>query len=163
MPSIVRKASLCDIDIIRKIATESWHSTYEGIIPIEIQNKFLNKFYSEEFLIRRINKSDFSVVLCEDCIVGFINFFIHHEDKTALLTALYLLPQFQNQGLGTLLFNEYLKEYKQSIREINVEVEKENISAINFYKKNNFVIEEEYTDDFFDFPLKTIKMKLSIN
>ncbi|HEE9186279.1 GNAT family N-acetyltransferase [Macrococcoides caseolyticum] len=162
MSDIIRKASVLDVDKIKKIATESWHHTYEGIIPIEIQKKFLNEFYSEEFLIKRINKSDFSVVLYEDHIVGFINFFKNHESKTALLTALYLLPQFQNQGLGTLLFNEYLKEYKEDIREINVEVEKENIPAINFYKKNNFVIDKEYTDDFFDFPLKTIKMKLSI-
>lgn len=40
-----------DIIFVQEIAKKSWHQTYEGIIPNEIQDRFIEAAYSSDRLL----------------------------------------------------------------------------------------------------------------
>lgn len=76
-------------------------------------------------------------------VVGFcavyMNDFIHRE---AYITLFAVKAQYQNKHVGTILL-QYIKQIAaiNGITKIRLEVEKENLKAIGFYKKNNFKLE----------------------
>jgi hypothetical protein len=74
MDIIIRKMEMEDIKQVQRVAKISWNSTYEGIIPIEIQEIFLNSSYSEEMMKRRVENSFILVSEVNGRIVGFANF-----------------------------------------------------------------------------------------
>jgi len=61
MAVVIRKMKLTDIDTVKEIAIKSWHHTYDGIIPIEIQDRFLSMAYSRDTLKKRLETSPFYV------------------------------------------------------------------------------------------------------
>lgn len=44
----VRKMQEMDIKQVQDVAKITWNSTYEGIIPLDIQEKFLSAAYHDE-------------------------------------------------------------------------------------------------------------------
>lgn len=160
----IRKATYGDIAEIQNVAKVSWHETYEGIIPVDIQTKFLAESYSEEMLKRRIDKSILLVATIDNHIIGFVNFSYLLEGNKSMLMAIYILNKYQGIGIGSTLLNEAISNLSINAKEvtIEVEVEKENTSAIQFYQAKNFVISEEYVDHFYDYPLQTVKMTMKM-
>ncbi|MER2000689.1 MAG: GNAT family N-acetyltransferase, partial [Lysinibacillus sp.] len=63
-----------NIKDVQKIAKISWNNTYEGIIPLSIQNSFLQNAYSDEMMKQRLENSYMYVAQVEGEIVGFANF-----------------------------------------------------------------------------------------
>lgn len=160
----IRIATYDDISEIQNVAKVSWHETYEGIIPADIQNKILNESYNEEMLKKRIDKSILLVATYDNNIVGFVNLSYLLEGNNSMLMAIYILNKYQGIGIGSTLLNEAISNLSINAKEvtIEVEVEKENTSAIQFYQSKNFVISEEYVDHFYDYPLQTVKMAMKM-
>ena len=52
---VIRKMNEQDISDVKEVAKVSWHSTYEGIIPRQVQDQFLAQAYNEDMLQRRLN------------------------------------------------------------------------------------------------------------
>lgn len=48
MTYIIREMKQEDIHAVQSVAKIAWHDTYEGIIPREIQDSFLDEAYSDE-------------------------------------------------------------------------------------------------------------------
>ena len=48
MTYTIRKMDYKDIQSVQRVAKISWNATYEGIIPLQIQTKFLEEAYSDE-------------------------------------------------------------------------------------------------------------------
>ena len=95
MGFVIREVVREDIKQVQDIAKESWHATYEGIIPREIQDNFLQAAYSNEMMERRLNSSFLYVAEVENKIVGFANFSpVNHEGQVEL-SAIYLSPVYQ--------------------------------------------------------------------
>lgn len=46
-----------DIRRVQGVARASWNAAYQGIIPYEIQDRFLNSAYSDEMLQVRLERS----------------------------------------------------------------------------------------------------------
>ncbi|MCE4956957.1 GNAT family N-acetyltransferase [Macrococcoides caseolyticum] len=160
----IRKATYDDITEIQNVAKVSWNETYEGIIPIDIQNKFLDESYSEDMLKKRIDKSILLVATNDNNIVGFVNLTYLLEGNKSMLMAIYILKAYQGKGIGSKLLSEAISYIDTNSKEVSfeVEVEKENNSAIQFYQSKNFVISEEYVDYFYDYPLQTVKMTMKL-
>lgn len=78
------------------------------------------------------------------------------------LSAIYIQPEFQRRGIGTALLTEGIKTLR-GIREIFVNVEKENKVGTSFYKRKGFKIISELDDNFDGHILKTVRMFLAIN
>ena len=159
MDLIIRPMEEKDIPEVQYVAKKSWNHTYYGIIPREVQNNFLNSAYSHEMLKKRLEQIIF-VAEDKGKIVGFVNLNETNKPNTYDLTAIYLLPDYQEKGIGTQLIEHSIQEL-EVFEEIFLEVEKSNINAVNFYKKLGFKIVDEYDDEFDGHVLKTLEMSLS--
>ena len=159
MDLIIRKMLEADIPDVQYVAKKSWNATYQGIIPEDVQNRFLKVAYSDEMLKKRLDQIIF-VAEHDEKIIGFINLKETEQPNTYDLSAIYLLPDYQGKRIGSRLIAHSTEPIK-NFEKIFLEVEKDNINAVNFYKKLGFKIVDEYNDDFDGHILRTLRMSLS--
>ena len=77
------------------------------------------------------------VILSDNLLVGFCISTVNFTESHLLNISIH--PDYRSQGLGQLLLNESERELnKKGVSDIFLEVRNSNISAINFYKKNNY-------------------------
>ncbi|MFC7684966.1 GNAT family N-acetyltransferase [Ureibacillus sp. GCM10028918] len=161
MRFFIRKMKEEDIQQVQQVAKTSWNYTYEGIIPSEIQENFLKSAYSDEMMQRRLERSIIFVAEVDGKIVGFANYSPVKEDGKAELAAIYLYPEYQGKGIGTALLKEGFK-YLDGVKEIFINVEKENKIGKTFYEAKGFKVVTEFDDDFDGYILRTVRMVLII-
>jgi len=147
---------LDDIAAVQQIAKISWNDTYEGIIPIDVQNLFIERAYSNAMMMKRLEKTSVYVAIHEEEVIGFANFTRVDEDGDAELTAIYMLPQYQRLGYGKKLLSEGL-QYINDAQQLFVYVESENKKGRTFYERNGFTCIEEFDEFFEGHPLSTAK------
>ncbi len=85
-----------------------------------------------------INSSYQNIVIFEDdSLLGFCISTVNFTESHLLNISIH--PDFRSQGLGQKLLSKTEKELtKKGVSDIFLEVRNSNISAINFYKKNNY-------------------------
>ncbi|MFD2655992.1 GNAT family N-acetyltransferase [Gracilibacillus thailandensis] len=159
MTLTIRNMEYGDIKQVQIIARTSWFATYQGIIPTEIQKKFLASAYSEEMMKKRLENSILLVAEMEEQLVGFANFSTVKNNGEVELHAIYLMPAYQGKGIGTSLLDKGIQKL-QAVKEIYVDVEKENSIGRHFYDAKGFQEVEEFDDNFDGHILKTIRMVL---
>ncbi|OIK11712.1 GNAT family N-acetyltransferase [Bacillus sp. MUM 13] len=150
-----------DISQVQHVAKTSWNSTYRGIIPLEIQESFLKTAYNDKMMQKRLEHSFFWVAEVNGEIVGYANFSAIKEEGKTELAAIYLNPEYQGKGIGTALLNEGIKQL-DGVKEIYIDVEKDNNIGTRFYKAKGFKIVSEFDDDFDGHILKTVRMVLKV-
>ncbi|PID15660.1 GNAT family N-acetyltransferase [Sporosarcina sp. P34] len=157
MSFLVREMVSEDIEKVQDIARESWHATYEGIIPRSIQDRFLDAAYATTMMNTRLQTSKLFVAEVDHKVMGFADFSTLDEDGKSELRAIYLYPDQQGKGMGSALIQKGIEVLKD-MREILVEVEKENIVGRNFYEAKGFEVVKEYDENFDGHTLKTIQL-----
>ncbi|MGE7811171.1 N-acetyltransferase family protein [Lysinibacillus capsici] len=160
MDLLIRRMKQGDISKITKIATESWHETYDGIIPRTIQDNFLALAYNEKMLKKRYQETPFYVAELNKEIVGFANYSNLNNDRSTELSAIYLKPQFKSRGIGSKLLDKGIQDLKPELIFVNVETENE--IGKTFYIAKGFQIVDEFDDNFDGHVLKTTRMVLKI-
>lgn len=126
---MIRKFESKDINKVMQIWKKENIRTHK-FIPEE----FWEKNYSH--VKEAISNAEIYVYECGDNIVGFIGI----NDK--YIEGIFVDNNNQCKGVGTALLNK-AKEGKDSL---TLSVYKKNINAINFYKRNNFMIVSENID-----------------
>ncbi|MFX3622848.1 MAG: N-acetyltransferase family protein [Ectobacillus sp.] len=157
----IRKMEQKDIARVQQVAKISWHATYEGIIPYEVQENFLQVAYSHDMMQKRLEGSLIFVAEFAGGIVGFANFSLVTAKGEAELAAIYILPEYQGGGIGTALLKEGIKNL-DGIKEIYINVEKENKIGRTFYEAKGFQVIGEFDDDFDGHILQTVRMVLDV-
>ena len=157
---MIRKMTVEDIPQVQLVARTSWHDTYDGIIPRNIQDDFLARAYSDENMLLRIERSHAFVALIDNKVVGFANFSYVKDDGTSELAAIYLLPESQGKGLGTKLLEQGLA--LPNIQAIELNVEKDNSKGLNFYLAKGFKQIDAFKEDFAGNELNTVRMRLEV-
>jgi N-acetylglutamate synthase-like GNAT family acetyltransferase len=157
MDTIIRKAQQEDIKAIQQVAKRSWHDTYQGLIPEQVQDQFLRMAYSDAYMVKRVEQTVCVVAEMDKQVVGFANA-SQKEDK-ADLHAIYLLPSAKGNGIGTRLLHALLEEMT-GIKQLYVEVEKGNASGEQFYNAKGFTVVNEYEDELFGHKLQTKQLVL---
>lgn len=157
----VRPAKKEDFTAIQDVVYTSWHDTYEGIIPRDIQDEFLNSSYSNKTMQQRIEYSHLYVVESDKRIEGFVNFSPVSEEGVSILYAIYLYPDTQGKGIGTKLLEYAIDELSPAV--IHLNVEKDNKKGMSFYQTKGFQIISEFTEDISGHTLYTCKMELDVN
>ncbi|CAM4181612.1 GNAT family acetyltransferase [Bacillus manliponensis] len=150
-----------DIAAVQEVAIICWHDTYEGILPKEVREAFLEQLYSHEMMKRRLEQSHLFVAEVEDKVVGFANFSSIKYGGEAELGAIYILPQHQGTGIGTALLQKGIL-YLESVKKLYVCVEAENDKGKSFYKAKGFSELERFEEDFEGHTLQTMRMVLHI-
>lgn len=157
----IRNMAISDISAVQSIAYQTWHSTYQSLIPETIQDQFLSMAYSNTMLEKRLQHSLFLVAEDAHKIVGFAEFKTPNDIGESELSAIYIDPSYQGQQIGTQLLNEGIRQLTQ-VNFLIVEVEKDNQIGLQFYQAKGFKVIKEYDDNFNGHILKTVQMKLEI-
>ncbi|CAM3995494.1 GNAT family N-acetyltransferase [Alkalicoccus chagannorensis] len=153
-----RRAVPEDAKEIQDIAVQSWHDTYEDLIPRDVQQAYLDKVYHEEKIIERMKESN--LFICEKAgrTIGFAAFF-YETPTSAEVSAIYVLPGAQREGVGSALM-EHLWSHMQNVRDVYVDVEAGNEKAETFYTARGFKKEAEFQEDIEGYRLPTIRLRL---
>jgi len=131
---------------LTKLYHKTWLDTYPnnelGIMREDIEDSYKDSFSEERInnykeVIKNAPKSQKRIVAkYKDLIVGVIS--VEIEDRINMLKTIYVLPEFQSKGIGTMLWNE-VKDFLDARKDTVVHVVTYNDNAIGFYKKIGFV------------------------
>jgi ribosomal protein S18 acetylase RimI-like enzyme len=91
------------------------------------------KFHQDEFV-----SATTRFVLLRGTSIGWWAF--REQDGYLLISALYILPQFQRRGVGTWCLSQILSETDQGKREVRLGVLENNRGARRFYEKFGFQV-----------------------
>lgn len=137
---IIREAKLSDAKGIAKVHVDSWKNTYKNILPTEYLEK-LSYEQRTELWVRNFSKVDHYVFVAESDngeIIGFTDGGKRAENEiegSGDLTSIYILDQFQGQGIGSKLVNKlFTKLEALGYEKIFVEVLEDNQSK-RFYER----------------------------
>ncbi len=103
-------------------------------------HNFISKDYWENnynYVKQILPSAEIYVYICNEKIVGFIGV------SNNYIEGIFVDTDNQHKGIGRALLDK-IKENKNSL---TLSVYKKNTNAINFYKKNKFVIIEENVDE----------------
>lgn len=107
------------------------------IKEVEKDDISLNQFLSDNNIEKPIN-SPFSIEVVyieKGLVIGYLSYSIMYEK--AEINNVYVLKKYRNQGIGSKLL-EYLLEKCKICENITLEVRKDNVSALQLYKKFGF-------------------------
>jgi len=130
-----RNAILSDVDSIAYVHVTSWQETYTGLLDdsvignfdIENRKKMWSSFLQKEMSSQRVY-----VAVHSDKIVGIASWSVT-SDHVELVT-LYVLSEFQHQGIGTGLFRQVENNATEREKPLIVWVLEGNNSVV-FYEK----------------------------
>lgn len=151
---MIRQMTIQDISYVQKIAHETWKSTYAGILPEQIQTSFLNRAYSNEMMLKRMEKTYIVVAECEGVPIGYANFTKTDEDGDSELTALYVLPAYQHAGYGGKLLKMAISMIPDA-KQLFVYVDGRNRIGRSFYEKQGFQLLKVFEEEFEGYPVET--------
>ena len=102
-----------------------------------LEEELLGDSLGVEMLENEINNTSICFLTAKDNkkVLGYIGAYVIDGEMEIL--NFVVDKAHQRSGIGTLLFNELLKRYPNTLS-IILEVRENNEQGINFYKKNNF-------------------------
>lgn len=157
----IRKMEKRDIRGVQAVAKASWESTYDKIIPSDVQERFLQSAYNEGMMLKRMEISSLYVAETNEEIIGFANFSAVKQNGDSELGAIYLLPEYQGVGIGTALLQQGLQNL-DGAKVLFISVEKENAVGIDFYLARGFQMQHEFEDDLNGHISQMIRMSLDL-
>ena len=146
---VVRLASLADLPQIAQVARITWDATYNQTIAPENRREFLARAYKPENLAEGIDAAGhwFYVADIEGEVVGFGHFLrrYHPTQARAELVRLYVLPPFQNIGIGAdILKTGFAALAQAGIEQCFVSVQSSNAAAKKFYERHGFTFHRNH-------------------
>ena len=153
---IIREATISDAISIAKVHIDSWRTTYKGIVSDEHLRK-LSYSQKEKAWINIINDAQRDIkyiFVAEDeknNIIGFTSCGIEREGHTAFegeIYALYIIKEYQNKGVGKLLFNRAVEKLNEmKFHSMLIWALEENNQASWFYElMGGKKVKEKYVD-----------------
>lgn len=160
----IRPAGSKDIPAIHQLSNKIWRATYTGILSAEQIDFMLNTMYSHESLQSQLNEGiTFIIVETEERPVAFASYSLSdHEQSIYKIHKLYILPEEQGKGIGTLLTNFVKEDVKMKgakVLELNVN---RNNPSINFYKKYGFEVFETVDIQYYQYTLNDYVMRMHL-
>lgn len=146
----LRPLALQELVLVQSIARRTWPSTFATILSHEQIEYMLNWMYDLAQLEGQLSKGHtFLVATEENTELGFAGFELNYaEGPTAKLHKLYLLPEAQGKGLGkTLLLEVAQRARVAGQKKLQLNVNKYNRQAIDFYLRMGFVTLREEVND----------------
>lgn len=142
---LIKDWSEKDFSTVRKILLETWFNTYT-FIPEEDIRFHLEKFYTIEKLQQLYTDSNTNCFMAEvnENPIGWMKLYNNEDQKRFYVSSHYVLPDYQGFGIGRKLLEaaESLAG-KMNYDRIWLGVMKDNIKALNWYKKIGFYFIEE--------------------
>ena len=148
-PRIVR-ATEENLPAISELAGVIWRACYPGIITHAQIDYMLARMYSLDVLREEIRSQGicYDRLLLDGKLAGFASYGPAVEPGLMKLHKLYLLPEKQGRGLGSLLLQHVEREVRAGAgRRLILSVNKRNARAIAAYQRNGFVTADSVVTD----------------
>lgn len=145
MPIKINNCTISDISSIRAILIETWRDSYTEFVPEDDLNLYLEEYYNKENLTKIINSKNNQtfIALIEDIPVGWMRLKVWKEMNQIFLSSLYVIPKYQNFGIGRKFLKLAFKEAKKkNFDRIQIGVMDKNKRAIEIYEKIGFVFND---------------------
>jgi ribosomal protein S18 acetylase RimI-like enzyme len=146
--SFTEAKSTADLQAIETMAREIIPEVYGGYVPLHHCQFYIEQFQILSALERQLQQGYLYFLLqIEGKNYGYFAYVIY-KDRVHL-SKLYLLPAARGKGLGQLALDlTFTAAKKGGINKIDLIVNRENVGAIAFYKKNGFQITDAIETDF---------------
>jgi ribosomal protein S18 acetylase RimI-like enzyme len=134
----IRRALIGDIPGLRSVLAVTWRDTYSSFLSESSIAKVTAEWHSPKVLEAEINRSSTFLGVAESSshdIVGIVT--AHSHQELLLIARLYVLPEFQRQGIGEGLMEESYRAFPQA-RRVQLDVEEQNRKGRAFYRKLGF-------------------------
>lgn len=136
------------IKSIRNLAFEIWNEHYPTIIGQEQVDFMLNSMYSEASLKEQLNQVQFYIIQENNTSIGFISAEVK-EFEQGFIPKCYILKDYRGSGAANLLMQKAFDFLiSNNCKTVRLQVNRQNVMAINFYFKIGFKIEKSA-----DFPI----------
>ena len=135
-----------DFETVAQLGEMIWRSHYTSIISREQIDYMLSDRYTPDNLLPYLNASNRWLLLLRiaDQAVGYFSHAFTNKPGEIKVEQLYLLPEFQGRGLGSLMLRHIEDEARaRNVGTLILQVNKLNAGAIAFYRKAGFIVREE--------------------
>lgn len=140
-PPDIAPLSKADLSRIAAIARVTWPVAFDGLIPAAEIPKIVGKIYSQDQLEADMdNGHAFWIAQANGKDMAFCAAYL--EEGTIWLKKLYVLPEAQGLGLGTILTDTAIAHFAPA-KEMSLYVKNDNAKAIGFYRRAGFSIAKE--------------------
>jgi ribosomal protein S18 acetylase RimI-like enzyme len=155
-----RKAKPEDAPAIRSFLEKVWYATYTGLLPEPVIQKAIEKWFDTSFLAKQAEDPEifFLLAIEADEIIGLTTTRML-DSETMNLGRLYIHPNYQGRGLGSLLMQKAMESFSGSYQKIRLGVIQGNQNAISFYQHKGFIQTGSETEVIEGFPLVVLIME----
>lgn len=136
----VRSASTADIQAVHKLLVSTWHATFDDVLGQEMVNAVTGRWHSVANLKANLSKPYSEFVIADNGEGGIegMAFASQTEEDVATLHQLYVRPECQVQGIGTMLLAEVEMGFP-GVKKMRLEVIERNAKAIQFYERKGYI------------------------
>jgi diamine N-acetyltransferase len=168
---VIQKVSPDAVDALRDISIRTFVETFAALNTEENMRKYLTASFSREKLAAELQdvNADFYFATVDNRVVGYLKLNAgpsqtELRDDTAIeIERIYVLKAFHGKKVGQLLYEKALEAARQAqAAYIWLGVWEENQRAIQFYKKNGFVVFDQHIFRLGDDEQTDIMMKLRL-
>ena len=137
----IKQATPGDAELIYSLAEKIWKVHYPGIITMQQIDYMLDNMYSTEALKQQMSEEQhFLIAYSDDIPVGYISY-SDRGNGDYFLHKFYVDTEHHRMGIGNVFFNQVFSSFEE-LKTMRLTVNRKNYTAINFYFKQGFVIEE---------------------
>ena len=134
-----------DLETVSCILWETWKKSYSSFIPVDDLSLYFNEHCTSKKLAEQYNDTQAIgfVAECDNVIAGYEKTYYNEKENRLYVHQLYVLPAFQNLGLGKKLMKSAAERAKSlGLEKVWLGVMIKNESAIAWYKKMGYEVVE---------------------
>ena len=167
----IREVTHKDISRLQKIGRDTFYETFSEENTKENMEKYLDEGFSLEKVTAELNNPDSQFYFAElkNNVIGYLklNFGPSQtelkDNKALEIERIYVLKEFQGRRVGQLLYEKAMQTAILADAEyVWLGVWEKNPKAINFYKKNGFIVFDKHIFKLGDDEQTDLMMKLEI-
>lgn len=143
----IRRGDTADVAAVSRLLNETWHRTYDGLMGPEAVTRMSAAWHRPEVLAQQLGRTRSAFLVAERGrrIVGHA-YARMTRGGALFLARLYVHPDYQRRSIGTELLTHLLPLFPQA-QTIELTVVKQNIRAVEFYRRYEFAVTGESVED----------------
>jgi ribosomal protein S18 acetylase RimI-like enzyme len=143
MAQLVRRWTLKDLPVIQDVLWKTWMESYKPFIPETDLRSYFSEHYDLQALTTLFGNpmANGFVAEVDGTIVGFMRTAREPEENRYYMSSLYILPDYQNRGLGGELMKRAGEEAKSfRLDRVWIGVMVQNRQTVEWYEKRGYKI-----------------------
>jgi len=140
---VIRPAGMDEIPALRALAERIWRASYATMLTPGQMDYMLAWMYSPETIAREMSEGViWETAWLGDELSGFHSCALEPAVCRAKLHKVYLLPEYQGQGLGQQLLDRvHALTAQRGAKQVWLQVNKRNARAIRAYRRAGYAVE----------------------